>query len=229
MKRKTIYMPIMAVMIAAFAINLSATTNVVFITDERLTHYEETIQFTPAQMEHARGSKESRPSEADPEGNWGEVTEGFQLSIRLEKEVFTNGEPVNATVILRNVSGRPLKYEVMYGADDGIKLNLLKGESRVAVTNNPTGTNFLDRLRTIRSGSMGIYTSPPGTQRKFTKRIDQGFDLTSTGGYVVTAKRTVPSTNAAAFKNAVSGSARFRIADPVSGGDTNTPSSAPKI
>ena len=49
-----------------------------------------------------------RPAEDDPEGHWGAPSEGYQLSIRLEKETFTNGEPITASVLLRNVSDRPL-------------------------------------------------------------------------------------------------------------------------
>ncbi len=61
-------------------------------------------------IEEAQHSKECRPASEYPEGHWGHATNGFQLSLRFEKEVYTNGEPVVATMLVRNVSNVRQKY-----------------------------------------------------------------------------------------------------------------------
>ena len=53
---------------------------------------------------------ESHPAEQDPEGHWGEATNGLQISLRFEKQTFTNGEPVNAVMFMRNVTNQPVAY-----------------------------------------------------------------------------------------------------------------------
>src|SRR5215472_4660471 len=99
---------------------LLAQTNEYFVTEE--DHTNKYFIPTPEQIKQARHAKESRPAKEDPEGNWGAVNEGFQLSIRLSKSTFTNGEPVVATIILRNVHDKPLTYYVFYPFDDDLKL-----------------------------------------------------------------------------------------------------------
>ena len=61
-------------------------------------------------IEEAQRSKECRPASEDPEGHWGHATNGFQLSLRFEKEGYTNGEAVVATVLVRNVSNVRQQY-----------------------------------------------------------------------------------------------------------------------
>lgn len=56
------------------------------------------------QLLDARKSPESRPAALDPEGHWGEVLGGFQISLRLARPSYTNAEPIVATVLIRNVS-----------------------------------------------------------------------------------------------------------------------------
>ena len=49
------------------------------------------LTVTPEQIEAAQSSPECRPAEDDSDGHWGALWEGIQLSIRLQKKVFTNG------------------------------------------------------------------------------------------------------------------------------------------
>ena len=58
----------------------------------------------------ARQSPECRPAENDPEGNWGEPSEGFQLSLRFAPRLYTNREPIIFRCIMRNLSDRELSY-----------------------------------------------------------------------------------------------------------------------
>ena len=43
-------------------------------------------------IQRAQTASECRPADQDPEGNWGTVTEGFQLSLRFEREEYLVGE-----------------------------------------------------------------------------------------------------------------------------------------
>ena len=85
-------------------------------------------------IEEAQHSKECRPASEDSEGHWGPVTNGFQLSLRFAKEVYSNGEPVAATILVRNVSGVRQQYMFparVVAAKDG---NPLKRKGDIGVT-----------------------------------------------------------------------------------------------
>ena len=151
-----------------------AETNQFYLTDDFVTHYGDTLPFTPEQIESAKHAKDCRPAEQDPEGHWGQPTEGFQLSIRLQKESFTNGEPVTACVILRNVSGRLLRYLTARFDDPMSKIVLMRGQERVPGKNEPKpGATFAERLKALHAGSLGSFQSPAGTQRKFLIELDK--------------------------------------------------------
>src|SRR3954471_23859078 len=53
-------------------------------------------------IEEAKRLKESQSAEQDPDGHWGEITNGLQLSLRFEKGEYQVGEPLTAVVLLRN-------------------------------------------------------------------------------------------------------------------------------
>src|SRR5437588_386756 len=86
-----------------------AQTNSAYVTEDPAGKYSR-VPPTAEELKAAEGAKEARPADQDMEGNWGRATEGFRLSVRLSKSVFTNGEPVVATVFLRNVTDGPLIY-----------------------------------------------------------------------------------------------------------------------
>src|SRR5690242_4912056 len=65
---------------------------------------------TPKQIETAQKTKESRPATEDLEGHWGDLTEGFLLSVRFEKDSAQAGEPVVATIIIRNAAEKNVYY-----------------------------------------------------------------------------------------------------------------------
>ena len=196
---------------------LFAETNQFYITDDFVTHQGDTLPFTPEHIEKARHTKECRPAQQDPEGHWGPVTEGFQLSIRLQKDTFTNGEPVKVCVILRNVSGKLLRYFSNPIEDPMSKIVLMRGQQRL-LGNNETkpGATFPERLKYLHSGSLGSLPSPVGTQRKFLVELSKMFDLGTNGEYVVQALRIIPSLDLKSEKEVASGKAAFRITNPAS-------------
>jgi hypothetical protein len=205
-----------ALVLSATASGVLGDTNRYYLTDDFATHYGDTLPFTPEQIERAKHAPECRPAAQDPEGHWGPVTEGFQLSIRLQKASFTNGEPVTASVILRNVSGRLLRYFAAYANDPLLKIVLMRDRERVPSideqkSNAPPGK----ALRPILTGSMGSFQSPPGTQRKFLVRLDKLFELRTNGEYVVQAIRVVPSLDTKSEEEVASGKATFQIESPL--------------
>lgn len=204
-----------ALILAASLAGAFAQTNQFYLTDESETHYGDTLSFSPEQIEKAKHATESRPAEQDPEGHWGPATEGFQLSIRLQKESFTNGEPVTACIILRNVSGRLLRYFNASINDPMSKVVLMRGQERVPGKDEPKpGATPREILKAAHRGSMSSFQSPPGTQRKFLVELDKMFDLSTNGEYVVQAMRTIPSLDTKSEEKVASGKATFRITGP---------------
>lgn len=72
---------------------------------------------TPQKIEEARRSQESRPAAQDPKGNWGSVSEGFELSVRLGKETYQVGEPIAATILIRNAIRQQVFYRDFFGME----------------------------------------------------------------------------------------------------------------
>ena len=205
---------LIAFLTSATVAGLPADTNQFYLIDDFVTHYGDTLPFTPEHIEKAKHSKECRPADQDPEGHWGQVAEGFQLSVRLEKETFTNGEPVVACVILRNVSGKLLRYFTAPLHDPMSKILLTREGRRVPTNNEPRqGTSAPERLKPVFAGSMWSFQSPPGTQRKFFVELNKTFDLGTNGEYVLEAMRTVPALDLKSEKEVASGKATFSISD----------------
>ena len=195
-------------------VGVLAQTNRFYITDESRTHHGDTIAFSAGQIEKAQHAKDSRPAEDDPEGHWGTVSEGFQLSIRFEKATFTNGEPVVASIILRNVSERPLTYWVTTLGRE-TEVALARGQQRIPRKDElKSNATFAERLSHLDVGSAWDCTSPVGTQRKFRVELDKIFDLTTNGQYIAQATRSVLKLDLTGEVKLTSGKAVFHIADP---------------
>lgn len=194
---------------------VSAQTNLFYVTDAGKGRVPEP-PFSSEQIESAQHAKDSRPAEEDPKGHWGPVQDGFQLSLRFEKDSFTNGEPITACVILRNVSDKPLTYPYEYSPDEReITFFLLRDGVRLySIYDERPGATFQERLRALRTGHGWTRVSPPGTQRKFFIKLNDIFNLTTNGQYVASAKRTVQKVGSREEAQVESGKATFRITDP---------------
>lgn len=91
----------------AFAFNLVAQgTNIMYFPEERYPFCQDKtdVDYNKQARETAIQAGECLPAELDPQGHWGEIVGGFQLSIRSATNVFIVGKPVPITVILRNTS-----------------------------------------------------------------------------------------------------------------------------
>jgi len=122
--------------------------------------------------------QESLPAKDFPEGNWGTTNNGIQMSIRFNKTLYTNGEPITATILARNVTTNRISYPVctISGRDGPINFLVLteKGEAMKTKEFFPA----------ICSSSIAYLWLE--TQRKFVENVDGQFDLTN-GTYIVCA------------------------------------------
>jgi hypothetical protein len=159
----------------------------VFLTDEgKLFWYKGGERLVETKkIEEALNSKESRPASQDPEGHWGQVLDGFQLSLRFEKQDFTNGEAITATVLIRNVSENTLSYVVntMTSQPAPINVAVCEGHERLKlITEN---TLIKGTARTAH-----LYAQ---TQHKYQVRLDKYYDLGKKGIYSVQAEYSFQS------------------------------------
>ena len=135
-------------------------------TGERVVHIKD--------IETATNSPESRPADQDPEGHWGRATNGFQISLRFEKELFTNSESIVAITLMRNITSQPQNYFrpiQIVATKDGKPLERKdkKEIDVIEITMPPETTVF------------------PQTQQKNYVRLDQIYDLTQSGEYAFQA------------------------------------------
>jgi hypothetical protein len=174
------------------------------------------VTITPEQMKAALSAPDCRPAEDDPEGHWGTPWEGLQLSIRLEKEAFTNGEPVVACMTLRNISDRVRFFDVgPYPEEKDTRIVLLRAQERILGEDDPKPRgSFRERLMPIRAGSSpGPVPISPGTQRQFSRDLSKMFDLSVGGCYCAHAERSVINRDSMRWTNLLSGTVTFRILD----------------
>jgi hypothetical protein len=174
----------------------------------------------PEQMQAARPSSGGRPAEEDSDGYWGSPVAGFQLSIRLPKAVFTNGEPVIACVTLRNITDQVLGFSenvggASYPDERDTAFILMRGDERVlGVDDDKPGMTFLERLSLTRAGKSFFCLLPPGTQRQFFRDLAKVFDLRQSGTYIAQARRDgLGVFNFDRSTNILSGKVTFTVAD----------------
>jgi hypothetical protein len=153
-----------------WAIAPAAETNLFYVTDDGfLVHQTKDgqISMNPQRVEVAKKARESLPASEYPEGNWGTPQNGFQLSMRLNQHTFTNGEPIVATILLRNVTNLVLTFP---------EIDILGGNGPINLTVlDVNGKSISDGSTDITVVSAHDETLFRGTQRKFTE------DLSSSG------------------------------------------------
>jgi len=152
-------------------------TNRFFVTDDGDLYKKDLppdyyVELPPKKVEATKQSKECRFAEDFPEGNWGTNACGFQLSLRFKKMAFAAGEPIEATLILRNVGdGEPAYQTLPVGYSDGpIGFEVTSAEGKAL----PQHTYNIDVI----NGGVAANLFA-GTQVKFFERLDKRFDLTN--------------------------------------------------
>ncbi len=137
-------------------------------------------------VQAAISSDECQPAEKDPRGNWGEAASGLQLSLRFEKNHYTNGEPVLAAAIIRNVSDGRRVYlkERVSGRPWPIFVNVWRGTEKLALK---------DKSGILLVPSATNSSLEPQTQHKFLVRLDRYYDLGLPGNYEARAEYNADS------------------------------------
>jgi hypothetical protein len=200
----------LALLTTSLAACASDDTRRYYVTDISTHFYGDVVPISIQQIEASRRDGFSRPADEDPAGNWGPATQGFRLSIRLEKQTFTNGEPIVAFVLLRNVSDQHLRFPVFSERDTQGMLVLRSPDGQVSQRGQQPGASFRERASAARRGRILDWPSPVGTQRKFILDIARTFNVTN-GHYTATATRKVPDLQGTGFTNLVSGPVSFSV------------------
>ncbi len=139
--------------------------------------------FNVESPEEASRSKASRPAEEDVEGHWSPVTRGFQLSLRFDNEPHVTGEPVMATLLVRNTTSHTLYFDTISGNDAPFDFLIVNDQRKLVPP--------LEKPVEIISGSIKRMDVDPGMQRRYKVRLDDKFSLDEKGTYAVTAKMKV--------------------------------------
>lgn len=174
---------IACLLIICFAIAESlhaSDTNVVYLMMDPVFHVGEEAQAiaTAEQMKRETNSVESRPAELDPDGNWGTVVDGVQISVRLSTNVFTLGQPINATVLVRNTTTN----QVLLPAPQYLSIKFSVRDYKGNALTRPD----LEKVLQI-SGppALGL---PGHRQLRFSDNLQRLYGLTNSGIYHVSAQ-----------------------------------------
>lgn len=126
-------------------------------------------------------TNEYLPAEQFPAGNWGKATNGIQVSLRFDNASYTNGEPIQTMILVRNVSNEPAFYHSIYvsGFDGIVRF--------ITTTEDDRKFEGVDWEWGARVVGRGLR---PGCQMRFVERFDKEYHLTN-GTFFVKAYVTV--------------------------------------
>lgn len=168
-------------------------------------------------VEEARKAADSRQAEDDPEGNWGDVINGSQLSVRLDKEQYAFGETLVAHIIIRNLGSEVLAYPFSF-PDLETQISIIDDRYQSVSRLKPPS----ERPQVVSGGAMQIR---PGWQRKYDFRIDTLYKFSTPGTYSINVSRPVYGPNSTRVMVA----SRNVLVKIMAEGDstTNSPNSTP--
>lgn len=187
-------------------IPLSSLTNIFLnVEDFRFAVYGMKVaEIDIEKLKQARESDECKPESQDPKGHWGKAVEGFRLSLRFAKTSYTNGEPIEAIVLVRNISQRTLAY-LFYEPEWNLHFLVSNSQNHQLQDVHPVEPWGL--------GSKELIVFP-GTQRRFVVRIDGHFKFDSPGDYSVKVQAKVPRLDGDGGAEAISAAAILKIERP---------------
>lgn len=176
MKSLSVFLLLAARLLAA------AETNKLYVTDDGflfMTRADGEVIMDPRKVEESKSSEESLPAKEFPSGNWGSPTNGFQLSLRFDKQLYEVGDPVIATILLRNVTNATLNYfSSISELGSAVDFQVANGEGAVLLANNERSDFY----------NVGNRQLAPGTQHKYQARLNGRVDLSKPGKYIVFAR-----------------------------------------
>jgi hypothetical protein len=96
--------PVAVVILLAISASLSSGADDFFLPNERVQYTPEVPHpaWSTNLQEACRALAEFQPAERDAAGNWGPVTNGLQLSVRVSKLKAIEDAPLTLAIILRN-------------------------------------------------------------------------------------------------------------------------------
>jgi len=183
----------------------------VFLTDDGNTFSGDLhgkISVTTEKLKTALNSATNVPADDDPEGNWNWPSEGFQMSVRTDKSSYSLGEAVRATVLVRNAVQNTLSYYYVSGGGGPINIILIRDGRDEVSLKQTTGPHFL-------VGSSRSVDLQPQTQRKYEIPVNERYDLTQPGEYLLYTILRVPKRDGAGYAEVRSGNVRFNVIAPV--------------
>jgi hypothetical protein len=159
--------PLTSLLLLCCANLFASETNKLFIT---INEWDKDVS------NQTNGISEYLSAEQFPAGNWGQATNGIQLSLRFDKPAYTNGESIIATILVRNVTNKTADYHNIhvYGRDGPVRFYVFSTDNH-----NVEGIQ----------GGEGSATDADvlvGSQRKFVERLNKDYCLTN-GTYFVQA------------------------------------------
>jgi hypothetical protein len=185
-----IYLLIFVFMVTALFVRADET-NTIYVTDNGksfnrlfLESKERGIYLNPEKVEAAKTNRESLSAKYFPEGNWGEVTNGYQLSLRFTKLTYANGEPIVAILLFRNATNQIRddnnRYLWNVGWFDGpAKFQITTDSGKIVPESRP------EPIQVIQGGN--VSNAPfPHTQRKHLEHLNKDYELPS-GKYMIQA------------------------------------------
>lgn len=149
---------------------------------------------------------EQRPAAADPEGNWGPLVEGVQVSLRFQKGTYEIGEKFFAVFIVRNTSTQVVSVHLSNDPFDDLSLirfTVQRDQSLVQQAPRPKSD--------IPSGGPSVIG--PKQQLRFLLRMDRQLDFSQPGEYAITASRKVRCSDEKGIIEPTSGTAILRIVE----------------
>jgi hypothetical protein len=134
--------------------------------------------------------------------NWGQPTEGLQVSVRLNNEIYSDKGPVILTAVLRNISSRPIRLGTAGSDMTAFRLALVgpqlyeperlgaRGEAAAesVIPLLAAGHDILEKA----GPSTTPLVLPPGGQRQYRFLLPRLADMTLAGNYTVRLTRVLP-------------------------------------
>lgn len=172
----------------------------------------------------------SKPSQEDPQGNWGFPNVGWQLSVRPVRSEFSAGEPVYVWAILRNVSGTnsqytvtipETKWDISVATTDGRVVEPKYAWAFKREFENDKAAILIRAKKEIINGSRQ-YEVPANHQGLHLLRLSEDYDFSTPGNYNVTFGRRFYRFGRMDFSEVMSGTATFRIVEKTGAASPNT-------
>ncbi|HEX3856079.1 MAG TPA: hypothetical protein VHY30_02145 [Verrucomicrobiae bacterium] len=155
-------------------------TNMAYVTDE--SHALAVLQMErlseAPKIDAVEKRRETLPAKDFPEGNWGQPFRGFQLSLRFNKDIYTNDEPITAILLLRNITNRFINYSGSDSANNDGPFELSVTTEKGQLLTSPPIVDWI-----VSAGGGGI---PTNTQHKYLEQLNNRYNLTN-GAYLVQA------------------------------------------